>query len=483
MPSPTAPRRSLTPCLGLDDHLWLDQPAPVHPPRGVVPRLPDAIATSSISLGSRRLCNESPLPAAPTADPVADHFRSNDPPLASIEFRRVTLYNTPRGNSRPGLGPRHTDSNLTRGRFNGYMSPATVRAVRRIVSTWTRSIWIYRRELKRRYDPGRAYPVFFTLTLSSDQLHTDAEINRKCLQPFLIRLRRAHGIEHYFWRAESQSNGRVHFHILCDRYIRHEDLRFAWNQAQNNLGYIDRYFEASGSADPPSTEIHRVRERLRDPKSGRWRTVDPIDYLLDYLLDVARPEPLPAGQVPDPKARPVLFGRYRAPDGTVHTYVTRPISGRVWGMSDGLRSIREPRAEADIRLIHVLERGRLAGTLRRVDTDHATLYFGDIAGVLSRHHPQLLRWLKRYYMHVFAWLYPGQLPIHYLTARPPLSPVNLWLDLSSLSFLHRKVYTTDSPGFPSFQALASWTRENRPEHFTPPVFLLTTSPSRHPESP
>lgn len=475
IPSVTTPS-NLTGLLGVPDHLFFDSTAPAPPPRGALARLPDDLVSTPMSLGSCRLCNDLPSGAASTLDPIAEQLARYDPPVACIEFGRVTIYQEPRRSNSGPHHPRLTDANLTRGRFNGYMSPATVRRVRRIVSTWTRAIWIYRRELKRRYDPGRAYPVFFTLTLSSDQIHPDATINRQCLQPFLQAMKRTHGIEHYFWRAESQENGRIHFHVLTDRYIPKEALRIAWNKAQNLLGYVDRYYEATGKADPPSTEIHRLRERVKDERTGRWRTVDPIEYLLDYLLDVARPEAPRPGQPIDPKAPPVLLGHGRAEDGTVTTYTTRPIQGRVWGMSDGMRVCREPRAHVDLPLAHALERGRQSKLLRRIDTEHATLFFGNVAAVLQRYVPRLLKLVKRYYMQVFGWLYPGQLPPAYVRARPPMSPVNLWLQPRDHLLTHRTVYTTDSPGFSTPEELLNWTRLNRPEHYCPALFNLP-SPS------
>lgn len=406
-------------------------------PAGV---LPDLLAPSegpTISLGSRRLCTD---PTKRIGHKRGEHLvidTYDNPVIGCIEWRRVTFYKDRSANQPKKQEPRSTDGNLTRGSFNGYMSPATRRKVRKIVSTWMRSILLYRAEIKRRYDPGRAYPVMVTVTLPSDQVHRDAEITRSCFGPFIQALKRQHGIEHYFWRAESQENGRIHYHVLTDRYIRHEDLQVAWNKAVNKLGYVDRYREQSGKVEPPSTEVHAIREKVQDKKTGAWITVDPVEYLLDYLMDMPQPiEEEPSEKDQEPKPRK-LIGRYRHKDGRIEEYTARPIDGRVWGMSDSLRSIREPRAQASVRLVTALEKARGEGKLRRVDNDHATMYFGDVSLVLGRDHPGMWQLIKSHYVNVFAHLYQDQLPKDYVRGRTFFDPADLWMDLQDFALYNR----------------------------------------------
>lgn len=361
-----------------------------------------------------------------------------NPIIACIEWRRVTFYRERSPKPRDKDKPTSTDANLTRGIFNGYMSPATRRKVRKSISTWIRAIMLYRAEIKRRYDPGRAYPVFITVTLPSDQVHPDKEITRKCLGPFLEWLKRSHGMEHYFWRAESQENGRIHYHILTDRYIRGEDLQAAWNKCVNKLGYVDRYYEATGEASPPSTEVHRITDKVKDKKTGEWRSVDPVDYLLDYVMDTPTPEPMDPNEPEEKQGPRKLIGRWHKKDGTVVEYTARAIDGRVWGMSDSLREIREPRAQASVRLVTALEEARSRDVIRRFDNDHATLYFGDIAVTLGRAHPGMWQLIKAYYVNVFAHLYPAQLPPEYVRGRSFFHPTDLWIDLQEFALYHRE---------------------------------------------
>lgn len=440
--------------------------------RGVLPTLDPGARVPSMSLGTPRLCNDRTSPAHSTTIKEALSGYDGSTPIACIEWQRVTFYREAIRSKKPPTPSLFRDQNLTRGDFNGYMSPATRRKVRKIASTWIRSIMLYRAEVKKRWDPGRAYPVFLTLTLPHEQIHTDAEINRKCLQPFLQRLKRDYEIENYFWRAEAQENGNLHYHLLIDRYIPKRYLQISWNNCVDALGYLERYFYDTGSLTPPSTEVHRIRDKVMDRKTGKWKTVDPVDYLLEYVMDTPTPEePVtdaegregPEDQsVKDQSVKPrKLIGRYRASDGSIQEYVTRPISGRVWGMSDTLREIREPRAEATVDMVTALEKAKNKGLLRRVDLEHATMYFGPVGLVLSRASASSWALIKEYYLHVFGHLYPAQLPREYLERHPPIDPRNLWIDLDNSALYHRLQLEQDSPAFETAADLEAWMDQQR----------------------
>lgn len=83
--------------------------------------------------------------------------------------------------------------------------------------------------------------VFVTLTLPSEQCHSDKEITNLCLNQFFIELQRYHHIKKYIWRAEKQNNGDIHYHILINEFIEYQELRKRWNRIVNKLGYVDRY--------------------------------------------------------------------------------------------------------------------------------------------------------------------------------------------------------------------------------------------------
>lgn len=100
---------------------------------------------------------------------------------------------------------------------------------------------------------------FITLTLPSTQVHTDQEIKSKCLGQFLSELRRKFPQVKYFWRAEKQGNGNIHFHLLTDVFYHWRDIRSSWNRIVNKLGYVDRFATIHGYSDPNSTDVHAIK--------------------------------------------------------------------------------------------------------------------------------------------------------------------------------------------------------------------------------
>lgn len=101
--------------------------------------------------------------------------------------------------------------------------------------------------------------AFLTLTLPSQQVHTDKEIKKECLDLFLQALRDKYNVTKYVWRAELQQNNNIHYHIVIDRFIHHKDIRKLWNKYVNRLEYVDKYYEISGNYAPPSTEIKAAK--------------------------------------------------------------------------------------------------------------------------------------------------------------------------------------------------------------------------------
>ena len=108
-------------------------------------------------------------------------------------------------------------------------------------------------------------------------------------------LKNKFGIEKYFWRAEAQKNGNIHFHLIVDKYVKYEDLRIIWNRVQNKLNYIDKFEEKNHYRNPNSVDVRSAAQ-----------VKNFINYVLKYCLKEEK---------------------------------SRKIEGRIYGMSDELRSI------------------------------------------------------------------------------------------------------------------------------------------------
>lgn len=427
-------------------------PNPTGARLGVLPALWPGDPPSPMGLGSRRLCHDHP-------------FGSNDSAelMFSATSNRAVIYVQHAPTTRTDKQRAQQEAALTRGIYNGYLSPATIRGIRRPVSTWLSAIFHYRRHFKPKWRKGAPYPVFLTLTLPAAQVHPDKFLHREALGRFVQTLQRTWGILHYFWRAEAQENGNLHYHLLVDRYIPKEELQIRWNRILKPLGYIAAFSAKHGHEDPPTTEVHRIREKLQDKKSGRWRKVDPVEYLLGYLLQTPTPEARPPGELSSVDDKPKLIGTFRRPDGTEETYVTRPVGGRLWGMSDALRGIREPHGPASKRTIYALYEGHRKGLIRRVDCDRATLFYGDIHEALRAYGGRSISTLQGYLLAVFATLYPGLLDPSLTDAHPPPSAYGLRVAWAEHRLTQSVPPVIVPQSFPTFEAMQDWCRRFRPD--------------------
>lgn len=106
------------------------------------------------------------------------------------------------------------------------------------------------------------HPII-TLTLPATQSHSDNEIKRSCLMRFLESLKYNYDVRFYYWVAEKQLNGNIHFHVLIDRYVDHVQIRTRWNDRLETLGYISAFESKGLGRNPNSTDIQAIRNLSR----------------------------------------------------------------------------------------------------------------------------------------------------------------------------------------------------------------------------
>jgi len=98
-------------------------------------------------------------------------------------------------------------------------------------------------------------------------------VKENLLEPLLQYLRRQIEVENYFWRAEPQRNGNVHFHILTDKFIDKWQIQKKWNEIQRRFGFTEEYEKRFKKKEPPSTDI-----RIFDMKK------ESIQYVMKYVF-------------------------------------------------------------------------------------------------------------------------------------------------------------------------------------------------------
>lgn len=177
-------------------------------------------------------------------------------------------------------------------------------------------------------DHGRNYKFklsFITLTMSSQQHHSDTEIKTKCLNHFLVEARKKWNVVHYLWRAEPQKNGNIHFHILCDKFIPWSELRDTWNRIQNKLGYVDCYRNEMRL-------FHNGGFKVREDLLKKWSYKNQIRaYREGSKKDWNSPNSTDIHSVLKIKNLPAYLAKY-----CTKNQKGRQIEGNVWNLSESL---------------------------------------------------------------------------------------------------------------------------------------------------
>lgn len=145
----------------------------------------------------------------------------------------------------PASGNRNLNSlsNLEDNRAKGILSYSAKKRLKNCIVNWTNAIEFKRLKEKKGKSFYNNKLTFCTLTLSAPQFHCDKEIKREMYNYFDISIKNAYKKVKSLWVAEKQDNGNIHFHILYNKFIDYNLIRFLWNKAQSKMGYIDLYRE------------------------------------------------------------------------------------------------------------------------------------------------------------------------------------------------------------------------------------------------
>lgn len=226
---------------------------------------------------------------------MANQYYSPKIPILRINPNSAVIYETALEPPPRTERQKENQKNLTRGKFNGFLSNKAKQKVKKILRTWIAGARAIRETSNRARLPKVPYFTFVTLTLSSKQKHSDQYIRRYLLQPFIQTLERKHDVWHHFFVCEKQKNGNIHFHLLIDSFIDWRDIRSHWNRIQDLHGYITPFRKLYSHSNPNSTDIHGLRE-----------VKDVVSYVVKYMT----------------KEQDSL-----------------KVKGRIWGCSDALRNL------------------------------------------------------------------------------------------------------------------------------------------------
>jgi hypothetical protein len=252
-------------------------------------------------------------------------------------------------------------ANLKKKGCSGKLSRQQCSIIRKKIDTWLSSIIYYNESTTKRKEVRDYVPIFITLTLSSKQRNTDIYIKKNMLQQFLDKLKNNHNSQHIFWRAESQKNGNIHFHIISDKFVKKEIIQKYWNDIQEKEGYLIEFELKYKHKNPPSTHV-----------KGMESTSNFIDYVLKYVVK---------------------------PDEN------RAISGRLYGMTDSIRNLKSYVCEADTEAKNDIELIVNNSKVKEYNEDFATVLVLINKKVKDFGKTMLIEGYKAYLIKVYHHLY------------------------------------------------------------------------------
>lgn len=245
--------------------------------------------------------------------------------------------------------------------YSGKISANTSKNIRVMLTGWSRALETYNRLHCIAGTSKARQIVFITLTLPSEQKHDDNYIKRHLLTRFLSELKKFSNTEHYFWKAESQKNGNIHFHILSDSYVHKSLVNWLWDRVLSCHGYMECDVEYNTNYGSTTTKIEAPR-----------MTDSVAIYVVKYCLK---------------------------DDGY------RQIDGRIWGCSDSLRDIDRFCYDLTIELFEKLQKAIKKSTLSVISSTYCDVYIGNVYGLLCSIDEQFKYEADCYYYDVYNYLY------------------------------------------------------------------------------
>lgn len=174
-------------------------------------------------------------------------------PFIQVRHRSLILYNLPADNYS------HKRAAFQSPTYSGIVTSGSAKRIRKAVDLLMQlspMIWIENPITKRQETHTLS---FITLTIPEQQHKPEAqEGHRLLLAPWLLKMRRKHGMCLYIWKAEFQNNGMLHYHVTTRSWIHYGSVKDEWNNLLSQNGFLKEHFAKHGNIMPNSTDIHKV---------------------------------------------------------------------------------------------------------------------------------------------------------------------------------------------------------------------------------
>lgn len=240
---------------------------------------------------------------------------------------------------------------------------------------------------------------FVTLTLSSEQIHTDHEIMSRVFSPFLNSLRQKWHVSNYIWRAERQGSGGIHYHVITDKWIPWSELRDVWNRHQESLGYVSRYrqnqqlWHRDGFRPRPDLyqkwPLSKQKKAYEEGCRHDWNSPNSSDvHSLRLVFNVR-----------------AYFKKYMTKEGQ-----NSDIKGRLWGCSERLSCIQGGRAAVYSKIDDDLARIQNDKTVKSYSSEYFTTIYITPADLRRLGCMEILSVFEEFLSQKFPDYYPPKLP-------------------------------------------------------------------------
>lgn len=208
---------------------------------------------------------------------------------------------------------------------------------------------------------------FVTLTLPADQKDiSDKQIKKEVLDVWLKSVKRTMKLGSYFWRAERQKNGNVHFHFVTDTYLPWDKLRQSWNERLERLGFITEFEKKHGHRNPNSTDVHSVQQVAN--LTNYLIKYCTKDYVTEKDIQLITQMRFKTGSKPHKRALKRLEEILNLSD--------KPLDGKIWDCSKNLKEAKrcELMLETEALTIWNEERETKAHSLKDADRWSSIVY-------------------------------------------------------------------------------------------------------------
>jgi hypothetical protein len=152
-------------------------------------------------------------------------------------------------------------ANLRKKKKTEGVSSASRRKIMKYIDAWFSTIEYAKTEGTESVANINKFLAMITLTLPIKQVHDDRYLKRYALMMFIKDLRRHSSTINYLWKAETQQNGNIHFHIIIDEYVDKNKIDAWWKARMRILDYEQAYERTTGKKDPPMCNVEKLHDK------------------------------------------------------------------------------------------------------------------------------------------------------------------------------------------------------------------------------